>query len=38
MVSDLERGVVIAELEMLSRRSIDVFEFECGLIRKEREY
>ena len=38
MVSDMERGVVIAELELLSRRSVDVFEFENGLIRREREY
>jgi ketosteroid isomerase-like protein len=38
MVSDIERGVVIAELELLSRRSVDVFEFENGLIRREREY
>jgi hypothetical protein len=29
---------VIAELELLSRRSVDVFEFENGLIRREREY
>ena len=27
MVSDIERGIVIAELELLSRRSVDVFEF-----------
>lgn len=38
MVLDLQRGVVIAELELLSRRSVDVFEFENGLIRREREY
>jgi hypothetical protein len=38
MVSDIERGVVIAELELLSRRSVDIFEFENGLIRREREY
>ena len=38
MVSDIERGIVIAELELLSRRSVDVFEFENGLIRREREY
>jgi hypothetical protein len=29
---------VIAELELLSRRSVDVFEFENGLIMREREY
>ena len=38
MVSDIERGIVIAELELLSRRSVDVFAFENGLIRREREY
>ncbi len=38
MVSDLDKGVVMAELELLSRRSVDVFEFENGLIRREREY
>ena len=38
MVLDLQRGVVIAELELLSRRSVHVFEFENGLIRREREY
>ena len=38
MVSDLEIGVVIAELEQLSIRSVNVFEFENGLIRREREY
>ncbi len=38
MVSDLEKGIVIAELQILSRRSVDVFEFENGLIRREREY
>ena len=38
MVSDLEIGVVIAELELLSIRSVDVFEFENSLIRREREY
>lgn len=38
MVSDIERRVVIAEPELLSRRSVDVFEFENGLIRREREY
>ena len=38
MVSDLDKGIVIAELELLSRRSVDVFEFENGLIRREREY
>ena len=38
MVSDIERGVVIAELELRSRRSVDVFEFENGLIKREREY
>ncbi len=37
MVSDLDKGIVIVELELLSRRSIDVFEFENGLIRRERE-
>ena len=38
MVSDPERGVVIADLEPLSRRSVDVLEFENGPIRREREY
>ena len=38
MVSDIERGVVIAELELRSRRSVDIFEFENGLIKGEREY
>ncbi len=38
MVSDLGKGMVIAELELLSRRSVDVFEYENGLIRREREY
>ena len=38
MVADLEIGVVIAELELLSIRSVDVFELENGLIRREREY
>ena len=38
IVSDIERGVVIAELELRSRRSVDVFEFENGLIKREREY
>lgn len=38
MVADLEIGVVIAELELLSIRSVDVFEFENSLIRREREY
>jgi hypothetical protein len=38
MVSDLEIGVVIAELELLSIRSVDAFEFENSLIRREREY
>ena len=38
MVSDPERGVLIADLEPLSRRSVDVLEFEDGLIRREREY
>jgi hypothetical protein len=38
MVSDIERATLIAELELLSRRSVDVFEFENGLIRREREY
>ena len=38
MVSDLDRGIVITELELLSRRSVDVFEFENGLITNEREY
>lgn len=38
MVSNLDKGIVIAELELLSRRSVDVFEFENGLIRREREY
>ncbi|WMT45519.1 MAG: nuclear transport factor 2 family protein [Cuniculiplasma divulgatum] len=38
MVSDIESGVVIAELELRSRRSVDIFEFENGLIKREREY
>ena len=38
MVSDLEKGMVMAELQILSRRSVDVFKFEDGLIRREREY
>lgn len=38
MVSDIEKVVVIAELELLSRRSVDVLEFENGLIRREREH
>ena len=38
MVSDIERGVVIAELELRARRSVDIFEFENGLIKREREY
>ncbi len=38
MVSDIERGIVIAELKLLSRRSVDIFKFENGLIRREREY
>ncbi len=38
MVSDLDSGVVMTELELLSRRSVDIFEFENGLIIREREY
>ncbi len=33
-----DRGIVTAELEMDSRRSVDIFEFKDGLIYKEREY
>jgi hypothetical protein len=33
-----EKGMVIAELEMDSRRSVDIFEFQNGLIFREREY
>ena len=33
-----DRGIVMAELEMDSRRSVDIFEFNDGLIYKEREY
>lgn len=33
-----ERGIVMAELEMDSRRSVDIFEFRDGLIYREREY
>ena len=38
MVSDLEKEMVMTELQILSRRSVDVFEFENMLIRREREY
>ena len=38
LVSDMEKGIVIAKLELLSGRSVDIFEFENGLIRREREY
>ena len=38
MVSDPERGVVIADLDPLSRGSVDVLEFENGLIRREWKY
>lgn len=38
LLSDDERGLVMAELEMDSRRSVDVFEFSGRLISREREY
>ncbi len=38
MVSYLEMGLVISELELPSRRYVDVFGFENGLITREREY
>lgn len=38
MVSDLDEGMVMTDLKFLSRKSIDVFEFENGLIRREREH
>lgn len=33
-----EVGTVMAELEMSSRRSVDIFEFKDNLIFREREY
>lgn len=38
LVADEEKGVVIAELEIQGRRSVDIFEFHDGLIYREREY
>lgn len=38
LVVDEERGLAYAELVIDSRRSVDVFEVENGLIRREREY
>ena len=38
MVSYLEKGIVMAELQPLSRRSVDTFEFENGLMGREREH
>ena len=33
-----DKGIAMAELEMDSRRSVDIFEFKDGLIIREREY
>ena len=33
-----DKGIAMAELEMDSRRSVDIFEFRDGLIFREREY
>ena len=38
LVSDMEKGIVIAKLELLSGRSVDIFELENDSIRREREY
>lgn len=38
LVVDEEQGLAYAELVIDSRRSVDVFEVENGLIRREREY
>ena len=38
ILSDDELGIVMAELEMDNRRSVDVFELQNGLILREREY
>jgi hypothetical protein len=35
IVSDLEKLIIIAEIELLSKISVDIFEFENCLIRKE---
>lgn len=38
ILSNEELGIVMAELEMEDRRSVDVFEIKDGLIIREREY
>ncbi len=38
IAADEEKQVAIVELLFDGRRSVDVFEFENGLIRREREY
>ncbi len=38
ILSNEELGIVMAELEMENRRSVDVFEIKDGLIIREREY
>lgn len=38
LLSNDELGIVMAELEMDNRRSVDVFELRDGLILREREY
>ncbi len=38
IAADEERQVAMAELFFDGRRSVDVFEFKNGLIRREREY
>lgn len=38
ILSDDELGIVMAELKMDNRRSVDVFELQNGLILREREY
>lgn len=38
LVADEEAGVIVAELEIQGRRSVDIFELRDGLIYREREY
>ena len=35
---DMDEGIVVTGLQPVSLRSVDVFEFENGLTRGEREY
>ena len=38
IAANRDRAIVMAELEMDSQRSVDIFEFRDGLIFREREY